>query len=29
MREDEEETIDDLENDGTNLDSTPDTETQE
>lgn len=29
MREDEEETIDDLENDGTDLDSTPDTETQE
>lgn len=29
MREDEEETIDDIENDGTDLDSTPDTETQE
>ncbi|CCG52822.1 DNA gyrase subunit A [Flavobacterium indicum GPTSA100-9 = DSM 17447] len=29
MREDEEETIDDIENDGTDLDSTPDSETQE
>lgn len=29
MREEEDETIDDLENDGTDLDNTPDTETQE